>query len=250
MITCCIDVGLRHLAFSILNSDYEILLWDVFNVLDNDDYKCEGKFKNGEICGRKCSMKYIPEDLSTFIYCCKSHYPKKNKKTKLNDFKKKNINEYLLQDIAKLFIQRVQDIYDENPVFKEIDNILIELQPKCNSKMVFTSHILYGKLTELYNNTPVTVRFVRASQKLKAYNGPMIECKLKGAYSKRKYLSVKYTEWFLKNKFLEEQKDKWLPFFEAKKIKADMADCFLMAINSITGIPKKHFKHKNGNEIK
>lgn len=54
----------------------------------------------------------------------------------------------------------------------------------------------------------------------------------------------------LENKFSKEQKEKWLPFFESKTIKADMADCFLMAINSITGIPKKQLKHKNGNELK
>ena len=96
MITCCIDVGLRHLAFSILNSNYEILLWDVFDVLDMDDYQCENKFKNGKVCGRKCSMKYILEDGISVVYCCKIHFPKNIKKTKSNDFKKKNIDKYLL----------------------------------------------------------------------------------------------------------------------------------------------------------
>jgi hypothetical protein len=41
-----------------MNSDYNILLWDTFNILDGDDYHCEGVFKNGKICGRKCCMKY------------------------------------------------------------------------------------------------------------------------------------------------------------------------------------------------
>lgn len=248
MITCCIDVGLRHLAFSIMNSNYEILLWDVFNVLDSDDYECKGLFKNGKECGRKCNMKYKIQD--KLIHCCKTHFPKEIKKTKINDFKKKNIDEYLLQDIAKAFTQRVQEIYDNNPIFKELNSILIELQPKCNSKMVFTSHILYGKLVELYKNTSVTIRFVRASQKLRAYTGPEIECKLKGSYAKRKFLSVKYTEWFLENRFSKEQKEIWLPVFLSKKIKPDLADSLLMAINSITGIPKKQLKHKNGNELK
>ena len=47
MISMCIDVGLRNLSICIMNSNYEILLWDVFNVLDSDDYHCQGKFKNG-----------------------------------------------------------------------------------------------------------------------------------------------------------------------------------------------------------
>ena len=248
MITCCIDVGLRNLAMCIMNNDYDIPLWDVYNILDSDDHHCQGKFKNGKVCGRKCNMKYKFNE--TFIYTCKTHFPKNITISKTNNFKKKNIDAYLLQDIAKAFIKRVQEIYNENPVFKELNTILIELQPKCNSKMLFTSHVLYGKLVELYKDTDVTIRFVRASQKLRAYTGPSIECKLKGKYAQRKWLSIQYTKWFLENKFSKEQKEKWLPFFESKTIKADLGDCFLMAINSITGIPKKQLKHKNGNELK
>jgi hypothetical protein len=247
MITLSVDPGLRNLSFCVMNSNYEILLWDTFNILDSDDYHCESFFKNGKVCGRKCTMKYKEEQTS--IYTCKTHFPKNIIKTKTNNFKKKNIDEYLLQDIALTFINRLQEIYDNNPLLKTLTNILIELQPKCNSKMVFISHILYGKFIELYKNT-ITIRFVRASQKLRAYTGPAIECKLKGAYAKRKFLSVKYTEWFLENKFSKEQCDKWLPFFLSHSKRDDMGDNFLMDINSITGIPKKQFKHKNGNELK
>lgn len=249
MITLCIDPGLRNLSMCIMNSNYEILLWDVYNILDNDDYKCEGIFKNGKVCGRKCSMKYKYNDV--LIYTCKTHFPKEIKKTKTNNFKKKSVDAYLLQDIAKTFIGRVQEIYNKSAVFKELNNILIELQPKCNSKMVFVSHILYGKLVELYKDTPVTIKFVRASQKLRAYTGPEIQCTLKNKYAQRKWLSVQYTNWFLGNKFTKEQTGEWLPLFEGKNVKADdMADTFLMAINSITGIPQKQLKHKNGNELK
>jgi hypothetical protein len=168
---------------------------------------------------------------------------KKNTTTTTHEFKKKSVDEYLLQDIAKAFIQRIQDIYDQHTeLFKRINTILIELQPKCNPKMLFTSHILYGKLVELYSaptivSTP-TIKFVRASQKLKAYTGPAIECPLKGAYAKRKWLSVKYGFWFLENKFSKEQQDIWLPTLTTKTNKLDdMMDCFLMAINSLSGIP-------------
>jgi hypothetical protein len=116
--------------------------------------------------------------------------------------------------------------------------------------MLFTSHVLYGKLVELYKDTDVTIRFVRASQKLKAYTGPEIKCALKGKYAQRKWLSIQYTKWFLENKFSKEQKEKWLPVFLAHKKADDLSDCALMAINSITGIPKKQLKHKNGNELK
>jgi len=248
MITLCVDPGIRNLSLCIMNSEYNILLWDTFNILDGDDYHCEGLFKNGKVCGRKCIMKYKKDD-STLIYTCKTHFPKTIKKTKLNDFKKKSIDDYLLQDIANTFINRLQEIYDQNPVFKTLTSILIELQPKCNPKMLFISHILYGKFVELYKNT-IPIRFVRASQKLRAYTGPEIECKLKGKYAQRKWLSIQYGQWFLENKFSQEQRDKWLPIFISKTVKADMGDTLLMCINAITGIPKKQITNKKGKCIK
>jgi len=245
MITLCIDPGMRNLSFCILNSDYEILLWDVYNVLDCDDFHCESTFKNGKICNRKCTMKY--ENENEMIYCCKTHFPKDKIKSKNNDFKKKSIDDYLLQDIAYTFIKRLQEIYDNNPVLKTITNILIELQPKCNPKSLFVSHIMYGKFIELYGDK-IPIKFVRASQKLKAYTGPPIECKLKGKYAQRKWLSIQYAKWFLENKFTKEQQDKWISTLIGKQ--DDRCDTLLMAINSISGIPKKQITNKNGKCIK
>ena len=249
MITLSVDPGLRHLSFCIMTSNYEILLWDTFNILDGDDYKCNSLFKNGKVCNRKCTMKYNKVNDSDLIYTCKTHFPKDIKITKINNFKKKNIDDYLLQDIANTFINRLQEIYDKNPVFKELNSIFIELQPKCNPKSLFVSHILYGKFIELYKDT-ISIRFVRASQKLRAYTGPPVECKLKGKYAQRKWLSVQYIRWFLENKFSKEQREKWLPFFESKIVKPDMGDSALMCINSITGIPKKQITNKKGKCIK
>lgn len=244
MITLCIDIGLRNLSMCIMNSEYEILLWDLYNVLDSDDHHCVSLFKNGKTCNRKCTMKYKYDETET-RYTCKTHFPKHIIKNKSNDFKKKNIDEYLLQDIAQAFIQKIQDIYDSNlEIFTSITNILIELQPKVNRKAIFTSHILYGKFVELYKHTSIPIRFVRASQKLKAYNGPPITCKLKGAYAQRKWFSVQYGTWFLNNKFSKEQQDKWLPTLTGKL--DDRTDCLLMAINSITGLPKRQITTKKG----
>ena len=187
-----------------------------------------------------------------YKYCCKTHFPKNIAfTTKLNSFKKKAINDYLLQDIAKIVLTKIQEIFNDNKdIFTNVKQILIELQPKINQKMKFTSHIIYGKLVELYKETDTTIRFVRASQKLRAYTGPEIECILKGSYAKRKWLSIQYTKWFLENKFSNEQKEKWLPFFESKTIKADLGDVNLMAINALHGIPKKQKFQKNGKCIK
>jgi hypothetical protein len=251
-----IDIGLRNLAMCIMSavekqdiSTYDIHLWDVYNTLDSDDYTCEGVQKSGKICGKKCTCKYLLDN--EYKYCCKTHFPKNIAFTKLNSFKKKAINDYLLQDIAKIVLTKIQEIFNDNKdIFTNVKQILIELQPKINQKMKFTSHIIYGKLVELYKETDTTIRFVRASQKLRAYTGPEIECILKGSYAKRKWLSIQYTKWFLENKFSNEQKEKWLPFFESKTIKADLGDVNLMAINALHGIPKKQKFQKNGKCIK
>jgi len=252
-----IDIGLRNLAMCIMSavekqdiSTYDIHLWDVYNTLNSDDYTCEGIQKSGKVCGKKCTCKYLMDN--EYKYCCKTHFPKNIAfTTKLNSFKKKAINDYLLQDIAKIVLTKIQEIFNDNKdIFTNVKQILIELQPKINQKMKFTSHIIYGKLVELYKETDTTIRFVRASQKLRAYTGPEIECILKGSYAKRKWLSIQYTKWFLENKFSNEQKEKWLPFFESKTIKADLGDVNLMAINALHGIPKKQKFQKNGKCIK
>ena len=252
-----IDIGLRNLALCIMSAEdkknidtYKIHLWNVFNTLDSDDYKCQGIQKSGKICNKKCGYKYkLNGELG---HSCKTHFPKDIKlNLKEHVFKKKMIDDYLLQDIAKIVLSKLQDIYDDNKViFDQLTGIIIELQPKINQKMKFTSHIIYGKLVELYKDTNVTIRFVRASQKLKSYTGPVIECKLKGAYAKRKWLSVQYTKFFLENKFCQEQKEIWLDDFLTCGKADDRSDTFLMAINSIYGIPPKQKFQKNGKCIK
>lgn len=251
-----VDIGIRNLAVCCMSAEnksdmtsYKIHLWDVYNTLDSDDYKCEGIQKSGKICGKKCSFKYDIEN--TVVHSCKTHFPKNlDFNLKQHIFKKKMIDDYLLQDIAKIVLAKIQEIYNQHLLALNLTSIFIELQPKINRKAVFTSHIIYGKLVELYKDTNVPIRFVRASQKLKAYTGPEIQCKLKGAYAQRKWLSIQYTRWFLENKFSTEQKDKWLPYFDSKTVRPDMGDTNLMCINALFGIPKKQKFQKNGKCIK
>ena len=251
-----IDIGIRNLAFCCMSADdksnmesYNIHLWDVYNTLDSDDYKCTGLQKSGKICGKKCSFKYNIGNI--VVHTCKIHFPKDYDITlKQHIFKKKMIDDYLLQDIAKIVLIKLQEIYNEHLLRLNLTSIFIELQPKINRKAVFTSHIIYGKLVELYKDTNVPIRFVRASQKLKAYTGPEIQCKLKGAYAQRKWLSIQYTRWFLENKFSKEQRDKWLLDFLSCGKADDRSDCMLMSINALFGIPKKQKFQKNGKCIK
>jgi len=253
-----IDIGIKNLSLCCLDSTdktdistYKICLWNVYNTLDEDDHVCQSQKKNGDFCNKKCSYKWLNQEKST-IYCCKTHFPKELLPIgKENIFKKRLINNYLLQDIATIVLKKLQEIYNTNiDIFSKITNIIIELQPKINQKMKFISHIIYGKLVELYYDTKTTIRFVRASQKLKAYTGPFIECKLKSSYSKRKWLSIQYVRWFLENSFSQDQKNIWLEHFENHNKKDDISDTMLMCINFLYGLHKRQKTDKNGRCIK
>lgn len=241
-----IDVGLKNLAMCIMScSDandfktYNIHAWDVYNTLEEEEKYCTEILKNKKVCNRKCSY------LHNNIYTCKMHFPKDLSFEK-HKLKIKKVDDFLLQDIAKIVVNKVENIVKDNyNLFEQVTGIYIELQPKVNAKMKFTSHIIYGKLVDLLQNQKKTiVRFVRASQKLKAYSGPPLDCKLKGAYAKRKWLSVQYTKWFLENKFNDEERLKWLPFFNVCKKSDDISDTALMAINALHGVQKQYKKKK------
>lgn len=242
MTILCIDPGINNLAMCIMSctdkkdiTTYCIELWNVYNILE-EEHKCKQLQKNGKICNKKCSYKY-KNDEDEEIFTCKLHFSKEhNIKQKKHSYKKKNIDQYLLQDIIKNLLKKIQEIYTDNQeIFDNLTDIFIELQPSINRKSIMVSHVLYSKFIDLFIDKKINIKFVRASKKLKAYTGPVLECKLKSAYAKRKYLSVEYTKNFLEYKFSEEQKEKWLPFFESKIIKPDMSDTFLMAINATKG---------------
>lgn len=234
-----VDIGLRNLSLCCMSCDkkhdltsYKIHYWDVINTLQHEEHKCKSLLKNGKICNKKCCLQY--EMNGQQYYSCKLHFPKDQKKTKKSEYKDKLVKDFILQDIADIVLSKVQDICTQNiDIFQKVTNVVIELQPKINNKMKFVSHLIFGKLVEFYRGHKVSVRFVRASQKLKGYSGPEFRCTLKGAYAKRKWLSVQYTQWYLQNKFSKEQCDVWLPLFLSKSTQADMGDTFLMALNAL-----------------
>ena len=235
-----IDVGLKNLAFCIMSSDdkkkiecYTIHLWEIINTLDESIPNCVCLTKKGSICGKNSTMKYIKD--GELNYTCKTHFPKDRDIKMNNTIKRSKVKEFLLQDIALVVIRCIDEIYTRNKeIFEQLTKIHIELQPKINNKMKLVSHIIYGKLVDIFQQKEsIQIRFIRAAQKLKAYNGPPIECNLKSDYSKRKFLSIEYTKWILQNLFNATECDKWYNFFIENKKKDDLADVYLMAINAV-----------------
>jgi len=216
---------------------YEVLLWGVHDTLDEEPKMCVALRKNGEICNKLCRHTYDNEE-GVPVFCCKTHFPKTIPIGKKNCCRPKVIKDYPLQEIVNSVLIKMTSIHNENkPVFDTLENILIELQPTFNPSMKLISHVVYGKLAELYLNSSCVIKFVRASQKLRAYTGEPIHCDLKGKYNQRKWLSKKYCSYFLENKFSHEQQEKWLPYFREKGT-ADESDTFLMCINHLFGLKK------------
>jgi hypothetical protein len=76
-----IDVGIKTLAINVMSctnkndfSTFNILLWDIYNVMETEEYSCKGIQKNGKICNRKCIKKWKTKENE--FYSCKSHFPK------------------------------------------------------------------------------------------------------------------------------------------------------------------------------
>jgi hypothetical protein len=280
-----IDVGLKNLAMCIMDSEYNIHLWDVYNLLDDEQYSysCEIRQKDGKMCEKKCQFK-IPKELKKkvntldintsdntngehdgsdskaaeqmFMYYCKRHYPKDIPNQKKYFIKDKKVGDFLLQDIAERIMKGINDIYNKHlDLFNSVTNVCIELQPKVNQRMKFTSHIIYAKFVDLYKdrNGAIPVRFIRASQNLQAYRGPPVECKLKTPYSRRKYLSVAYTKWYLEHDLLCNEFNKsrnYSEFLLSHPKKDDLCDVSNANINVHKGLKKKQKINKNGSEIK
>lgn len=245
MIVLSIDVGVRHLSLCIMRSldktdlkTYEILLWGVYNTLEDDTKLCVALQKDNKICNKVCKYQYEEQENKT-VYCCKNHFPKTIAIEKKHTYKIKKIKDTPLQEVVKSVLIKLTDIYNKNKsIFDSVEQVLIELQPTFNPSMKLISHVIYGKLTEWCMDRPCKIKFVRASQKLKAYTDEPIECVLKGKYNQRKWLSKKYCSYFLENKFSGNQRDKWLAGFKEKGT-ADEGDTFLMCINCLYGVPKK-----------
>ena len=238
VVVMSVDVGIRNLSFCVMDSEHELLLWEVLDILDTADHPiCQGHFKNGNACFRKSKRKHLVGVEMT--YFCETHFPKDLVKNKTNEFQTKKVKEYPLQDMARIFLGKIQQWYESHTdLFLSLDRILIELQPKVNPRMKFISHLLYGKWIDLCGKRKnVQIRFVSAKEKLRcSYQGPEVHCVRKGKYAQRKFMSVEYTKWFLEK---YQQTERWLPFLLRHQKKDDLCDAFLMALNGVQQPPEK-----------
>ena len=211
----CIDVGIKNLAFCILNQE-QIFQWKLINLLDT---------KTPEKCDKckRMGKKYAQDNL----WYCGIHSRKVTEK--LTEFKSVNSKNVNHQKLCCKIIECINNIL--NDLNCDLNYIGIELQLKCNPKMKFASHVIYTLLVEKFNNT-IPIKFIRAANKLKLNkdleNSLTEKCALKSKYQQRKWKAIEYTK-ILLQKYPEDN----LNYLLTHKKQCDLADTFLMCYNLI-----------------
>ena len=116
------------------------------------------------------------------------------------------------------------------PNLLDVDEIVIENQPVLKNptmksiQMILYSYFLFMK--NIKTNINYNINLFNARKKLAIYDGPKIDVsKIKNAYNKRKFLSVKYTEYFL-----EKSNNEWKEIFNTHSKQDDLADCYLQGL--------------------
>jgi hypothetical protein len=233
-----IDVGVKNLAMCALVDDGNrsappcITFWRCCDVIDapapgprkrapaaadSPGGTCEAHLRKGKkVCGKPAKAT-----TATGKRVCGVHNPKTKHKpqdTQMWAWSMLNAMPGIMEEVDR-----------EVP---DLDEVVIEQQCATNRKMLLMAHLIYGFLVQRYGNK-VPVRFVPAYNKLLAYDGVPVECALKGAYAKRKFLAKRYTETMLQS---QENNDRWKAFFESCKGKQDdIADAFLQGMYVLRG---------------
>ena len=201
-----VDVGLKNLALCLIK-DKRILLWDLYNILD-EEHICKN-------CNRKA--KYFSQK----EYFCGIHARKIEAKKPV---KTKKVSSYTFHELTRKIISKVEDIFEDNKeILDEVSSIVIELQPKINQKMKFTSHVLFTMFSFLCKNS--SVRFERASLKLKRAK---FKDKIQNTYKNRKKRAIEHTLACLE--YVSNSED-YKDLLTKSKVD-DLSDAFLLSYNN------------------
>lgn len=255
-----IDIGIKNLAFTIIDHTFEslhfqIIKWDILNLCNY--------IPNCSICNCKKQAKF--SKVNNF-YCRQhsklSEYKIPDSKINMNTLKKQNMktlsqyaqdNHILFEknigkkELIKLIEEHLNNIYLDiieipnannvnlidlginlkqqfNKLFSEIDLSTIDLILLENQIGPIANRMktLQGMIAQYFIDcNNYKIEFMSAANKLKLFN----ENK-KSTYNERKKLSIEYTRKLLKNKNMTDNCD----FFNAHGKKDDLADCLLQGI--------------------
>ena len=194
--------------------------------------------RNGKICDAT-AVSYVDVDDKIIGFCnkknCQSILTSVYSKKQIKKTKKVNTKTVSLFDISKSMMSKLL----EKPSLLSVDKVIIENQPvlknptmKSIQMVLYSFFVLEGALKD--NKLNDIVMF-NAGGKLDIYQGPieLPDNIKKGTYKDRKYRSIEYTKYFLRN-----DKDN-LDFFNKHKKKDDLADSYLQCLTYY----KKNYKN-------
>ena len=221
------DVGIKNLAYCLIDSNDKII--DDWGILDVsiDDHCTHCNSKTGKQCDKSAKFVCCDSDLKL----CSAH---KNLKCYIKH-KKKAIPKSK-NPLMRLGQNIVREL-NKYPDFLKVNTILIENQPALKNptmksiQMILYSYFLINGVTNI--DSPIKdIEMINARNKLKAYKGDSIECKIKDKYKRNKFLAIQYCNSMINNNCKIDQKfrDK----FESSKKKDDLSDCYLQGIYWLT----------------
>ena len=228
------DIGIKNLAYCSMEympskppgDQFLIHDWNVLNLLEDEgtiNKNCQAVFKTGIKSGKTCPNKahfYTVNTDGEKISVCRTHSKSYSPDQLKRVFTCANISIFELASLAVKELDKID--------FTNSDEIIIESQPNKNPVMKNLSMMILNYFVLRYvvekGAKIQDITFISAKNKLKVYDGPYVECKLKNQYSRNKFYGKIYCRHMIRGN------SKWLNFFEAHKKKDDLADSALMLI--------------------
>lgn len=219
------DIGIKNLAYCLLDSqDKTIKDWNIINV--SIDPHCSHCTKKGKHCDK--SAKFICDN--DFLLCST------HKQLKCySDCKKKALpkNKNPLLRLGENIVKELNN----RKHFLDVDIVLIENQPALKNptmktvQMIVYSYFLINGVSKV--ESPINnIEMINARNKLKAYKGDPVECKIKDKYKKTKFLGIQYCKNMIEDNLKIDQK--YRDQFEGSKKKDDLSDSYLQGMYWIT----------------
>ena len=257
-----IDVGMKHLAYCVLNNDngeYEILNWDIINLCsDKVNPKC--MYTSKKICNKE--SKYYKNN----CYYCKLHAKKTEFLIPTSNLKMNNLKKMRMHELKTISLERKYDMIKNskkqdyiNKIAEDLSRNYLNFVEKIDSRQI--DIVTFGKriktcFDEIVKKYKINcllienqigplalrmkmlqgmiiqhfieigcdlIREISPSNKLKPY----IKKNQKTTYIERKKMGIDVTRNILNKK---KTLSKWVEYFDKHKKKDDLADSFLQAL--------------------
>ena len=224
------DVGIKNLAYCILDADCKIQDWKVLDIINKNENNeesilCSCKNNNGSNCKSKAIYQKTINNINTY-YCKKHSCINKVIIPELLLIKKKTkVKSISLNKMSILLF----DCLNKYSNLLNVNTVIIENQPCLMNPMIKTIQVLIysyftikGILNE--NSSINDVHMVNARNKLSFYNGPTIETFSKNKYTQRKKESIEICKYLIKEDTINS------PYFLSHRKKDDLADAYLQGV--------------------